>query len=77
MSGERNGVFRGITPRAVEQMISEIIVLRQNGWDVSLTTSMVRYSTYVHAQSDKMICGGASAFSADKLCTYLDYLLKF
>ena len=45
MSGERNGAVRGITPRAVEQMISEIIVLRQNGWDVSLTTSMVRHST--------------------------------
>ena len=42
MSGEGNGTSRGIIPRAVEQMISEMIILRQNGWDVSLTTSMVR-----------------------------------
>ena len=42
MSGEKNGTLRGIIPRAVEQMITEIIILRQNGWDVSVTTSMVR-----------------------------------
>jgi hypothetical protein len=43
MAGSKDGPMRGIIPRAVEQTISQVINMRANGWEVSVTASMVRY----------------------------------
>ena len=41
MSGERTGSARGIIPRAVEQIISQVIVMAEDGWEVTLSVAMV------------------------------------
>ena len=41
MAGSKDGPMRGIIPRAVEQTISQVINMRANGWEISVTASMV------------------------------------
>lgn len=43
MTGEKEGDMRGIIPRSVEQIIEQIMLMRINGWEIVVTTSMVRY----------------------------------
>ncbi len=41
MTGERQGKLRGIIPRAVEQVISNVILMKEDGWTITVTASMV------------------------------------
>jgi kinesin family member C1 len=41
MTGERNGEMRGIIPRAVEQIISHVMSMREDGWDVTVAVNIV------------------------------------
>lgn len=41
MTGERQGKLRGIIPRAVEQVISNVILKKEDGWTITVTASMV------------------------------------
>ena len=41
MSGDRNGSSRGIIPRSVEQLIENSIEMRAQGWEVSISASVV------------------------------------
>ena len=42
MTGDKEGDMRGIIPRSVEQIIDQVMFMRSNGWEVVVTTSMVR-----------------------------------
>jgi kinesin family protein C1 len=41
MTGDRQGKLRGIIPRAVEQVISNVILMKEDGWTITVTASMV------------------------------------
>jgi kinesin family protein C1 len=41
MTGDNDGPSRGIIPRSVEQIIDQVIHMRSEGWEVSVSTSMV------------------------------------
>lgn len=41
MTGDRRGSERGITPRAVEQVIQQANEMKEQGWNVQITASMV------------------------------------
>ena len=42
MTGDRVGEMRGIIPRSVEQIIEQVILMRESGWEIVVTASMVR-----------------------------------
>lgn len=42
MSGAKSGDMRGIIPRSVEQIIEQVMLMRESGWEVVVTASMVR-----------------------------------
>lgn len=42
MTGNFDGKMRGIIPRAVEQIIEQVIEMRGNGWEIVVNMSMVR-----------------------------------
>ena len=42
MTGDRVGEKRGIIPRSVEQIIEQVILMRESGWEIVVTASMVR-----------------------------------
>jgi len=41
MSGERNGAQRGIIPRAVQQIIEQSIAMKKQGWNVTVSVSVL------------------------------------
>jgi kinesin family protein C1 len=41
MTGGRGETLRGITPRSVEQIIKQVLVMTDQGWEVSLSASMI------------------------------------
>lgn len=41
MTGDYKGPSRGIIPRAVEQVISNVIAMQKDGWDISVSASIV------------------------------------
>lgn len=41
MSGERAGTQRGIIPRAVEQILQQAVSMREAGWEMGVTASVV------------------------------------
>lgn len=41
MSGDKSGSQRGIIPRSVEQVIHQAITMRDQGWDTTVTASVV------------------------------------
>jgi kinesin family protein C1 len=41
MTGGRDEHSRGITPRSVEQIIKQVLVMKEQGWEVSLMASMI------------------------------------
>ena len=45
MTGGKDGEMRGIIPRSVEQIIQQVMLMRSNGWEIVVTTSMVRSLT--------------------------------
>jgi hypothetical protein len=49
MTGDRVGEMRGIIPRSVEQIIERVILMRESGWEIVVTASMVR--TYINCVS--------------------------
>lgn len=42
MTGDRVGEMRGIIPRSVEQIIERVVLMRESGWEIVVTASMVR-----------------------------------
>jgi hypothetical protein len=42
MTGAKGGDMRGIIPRSVEQIIEQVMLMRENGWEIVVTASMVR-----------------------------------
>jgi hypothetical protein len=45
MSGAKGGDMRGIIPRSVEQIIEQVMLMRESGWEIVVTASMVRTSS--------------------------------
>jgi hypothetical protein len=41
MTGDKEGQMRGIIPRSVEQIIDQATHMRADGWDITVTMSMV------------------------------------
>ena len=41
MSGGRDGPARGLIPRAVEQIVEQVLRMRADGWEVTVTASML------------------------------------
>ena len=68
MSGEKDGANRGIIPRSVEQIIENTIRMREEGWEVVVTASMVEI--YNEELRDLLITNStgtaAAANAADK-----------
>jgi hypothetical protein len=42
MTGAKGGDMRGIIPRSVEQMIEQVMLMRESGWEIVVTASMVK-----------------------------------
>ena len=51
MTGGKDGEMRGIIPRSVEQIIQQVMLMRSNGWEIVVTTSMVRSLTDPESES--------------------------
>ena len=51
MTGGKDGEMRGIIPRSVEQIIQQVMLMRSNGWEIVVTTSMVRSLTDTESES--------------------------
>lgn len=41
MTGAKGGDMRGIIPRSVEQIIQQVMLMRESGWEIVVTASMV------------------------------------
>ena len=50
MTGDKVGHMRGIIPRSVEQIVEQAVLMRESGWEIIVTASMV--STYSCAYSN-------------------------
>ena len=48
MTGDKEGDMRGIIPRSVEQIIEQVMLMRADGWEVVVTTSMVIFLHFIH-----------------------------
>lgn len=42
MTGDKVGHMRGIIPRSVEQIVEQVVLMRESGWEIIVTASMVR-----------------------------------
>ena len=42
MTGDKVGHMRGIIPRSVEQIVEQAVLMREGGWEIIVTASMVR-----------------------------------
>lgn len=52
MTGAKGGDMRGIIPRSVEQMIEQVMLMRESGWEIVVTASMVR----IHRHNNCTVC---------------------
>jgi hypothetical protein len=41
MTGAKGGDMRGIIPRSVEQIIQQVMLMRESGWEIVVNASMV------------------------------------
>ena len=63
MSGERLGSNRGIIPRAVEQIIEQTLSMKEQGWDMTVSVSVLEL--YNEDLKD-LLPEGAAAITGDK-----------
>jgi kinesin family protein C1 len=60
MSGDKQGKFRGIIPRSVEQIIERVMCMREDGWEVVVNTSMLE----IYNEELRDILGGGTPSTA-------------
>ena len=63
MSGDKFGTQRGIIPRSVEQVIQQAISMRENGWEMSVSASVVEL---YNEELRDLLAPKGSASSEDK-----------
>jgi hypothetical protein len=42
------GHMRGIIPRSVEQIVEQAVLMRESGWEIIVTASMVRSRLFLY-----------------------------
>ena len=63
MSGDREGGMRGIIPRAVEQIVEQVLRMRADGWEVTVNASMLE----IYNEELRDLLSQDKAASKDKL----------
>jgi hypothetical protein len=48
MTGDKVGHMRGIIPRSVEQIVEQAVLMRESGWEIIVTASMVRSKLFFY-----------------------------
>lgn len=48
MTGDKVGYMRGIIPRSVEQIVEQAVLMRESGWEIIVTASMVRSRLFLY-----------------------------
>lgn len=48
MTGDKVGHMRGIIPRSVEQIVEQAVLMRESGWEIVVTASMVRSRLFLY-----------------------------
>jgi kinesin family member C1 len=48
MTGDKVGHMRGIIPRSVEQIVEQAVLMRESGWEIIVTASMVRSRLFLY-----------------------------
>jgi hypothetical protein len=64
MTGAKGGDMRGIIPRSVEQIIEQVMLMRESGWEIVVTASMVRIN-------EQLVTKVAAAVTHRRLFNYL------
>lgn len=65
MTGDKVGHMRGIIPRSVEQIVEQAVLMRESGWEIIVTASMVRSRLFLclrHLFIDIGHCHGGILF---------------